>query len=111
MIDWKKLSDREVLDAMQADTPVNRVRKVFSGEAARIEQAGMQRIPPAPIEYRRMEFEAAEKMIAALTTFGPGQRTAGVIDHILKELIEVEQAPRDLFRALKSGHHRWQKWD
>lgn len=28
--------------------------------------------------------------------FGPGQRTAGVIDHIRKELIEVEQAPRDL---------------
>jgi len=66
MTDWKKLSDREVLDAMKEDTPVNRVRRVFSGEAARIEQAGMQRLTPGPIEYRRMEFEAAEKLIAAM---------------------------------------------
>ena len=28
--------------------------------------------------------------------FGPGQHTAGLIDHIRKELIEVERAPRDL---------------
>ena len=26
-------------------------------------------------------------------TFGPGARTAGVIDHIRKELVEVEEAP------------------
>lgn len=29
-------------------------------------------------------------------TFGPGQRTAGVCDHIRKELGEIEQAPEDL---------------
>ncbi|WP_448482851.1 dATP/dGTP pyrophosphohydrolase domain-containing protein [Pseudoxanthomonas mexicana] len=29
------------------------------------------------------------------TTFGPGERTAGVLDHIRKELIEVEAAPHD----------------
>jgi Protein of unknown function (DUF550) len=29
-------------------------------------------------------------------TFGPGVRTAGVIDHIRKELIEIERAPLDL---------------
>ena len=29
-------------------------------------------------------------------TFGPGQRTAGVIDHIRKELRELEAAPADL---------------
>ena len=29
-------------------------------------------------------------------TFGPGQRTEGVIDHIRKELVEVEAAPTDL---------------
>ncbi|MDA8151503.1 MAG: DUF550 domain-containing protein [Acidithiobacillus sp.] len=28
--------------------------------------------------------------------FGPGQRTAGVLDHIRKELIEIEAAPDDL---------------
>lgn len=29
-------------------------------------------------------------------TFGPGARTKGVVDHIRKELIEIEFAPRDL---------------
>jgi hypothetical protein len=29
-------------------------------------------------------------------TFGPGNRTAGVIDHIRKELNEIERAPEDL---------------
>ncbi len=29
-------------------------------------------------------------------TFGPGERTAGVLDHIRKELIEIEAAPADL---------------
>ena len=29
-------------------------------------------------------------------TFGPGRRTAGVCDHIRKELIEIESAPEDV---------------
>lgn len=29
-------------------------------------------------------------------TFGPGQRTAGVVDHIRKELREIEAKPDDL---------------
>ena len=29
-------------------------------------------------------------------TFGPGDRTKGVIDHIRKELAEIEAAPGDL---------------
>lgn len=29
-------------------------------------------------------------------TFGPGKRSKGVIDHIRKELVEVEEAPTDL---------------
>lgn len=29
-------------------------------------------------------------------TFGPGQRTAGVLDHIRKELREIEAEPGDL---------------
>jgi hypothetical protein len=32
----------------------------------------------------------------SLRTFGPGQRTKGVIDHIKKELIEIEAKPTDL---------------
>ena len=37
---------------------------------------------------RHMEFSAR--------TFGPGPRAAGVIDHIRKELREIEAAPDDL---------------
>ena len=29
-------------------------------------------------------------------TYGPGNHTEGVIDHIRKELIEIEEAPNDL---------------
>lgn len=29
-------------------------------------------------------------------TFGPGARTKGVLDHIRKELVEIERAPSDL---------------
>jgi hypothetical protein len=68
MINWRKLTDREVVDAMKADTPVNRIRRIFSEEAAKLEQAGMQRSPPGPVEYRRMEFEAAEKLLAAVVS-------------------------------------------
>ena len=32
----------------------------------------------------------------SLRTFGPGPRTQGVIDHIRKELVEIEAAPGDL---------------
>lgn len=32
----------------------------------------------------------------SLRTFGPGERTAGVLDHIRKELAEIEAAPKDL---------------
>ncbi len=38
--------------------------------------------------YKQREF--SEK------TFGPGQRTEGVIDHIRKELTEIEEQPEDL---------------
>lgn len=29
-------------------------------------------------------------------TFGPGARTFGVLEHIRKELVEIEEAPNDL---------------
>lgn len=32
----------------------------------------------------------------SLRTFGPGSRSAGVVDHIRKELLEIESAPTDL---------------
>lgn len=38
--------------------------------------------------YRQREF--------SLKTFGPGERVAGVIDHITKELVEVRDNPTDV---------------
>lgn len=31
----------------------------------------------------------------SVRTFGPGDRTSGIVDHILKELREIEAAPGD----------------
>src|SRR5262245_61587038 len=42
------------------------------------------------LQYLRRQRAFSEK------TFGPGRRTKGVIDHIRKELIEVEAEPLDL---------------
>lgn len=36
------------------------------------------------------------QMAFSLKNFGPGNRTQGVIDHIRKELLEIEAAPHDL---------------
>ncbi|MDE3022952.1 MAG: DUF550 domain-containing protein [Pseudomonadota bacterium] len=52
----------------------------------------------------------------SLRTFGPGERTQGVLDHIRKELIEIEESPVDVYEwvdviilafdgALRAGHN------
>lgn len=60
-----EMSNEEVMAELRSDTPLNRARAIFSSEYGRIEQAGQQRNPPGPIEIRRMEFEAVERIIAA----------------------------------------------
>ncbi len=60
------MTDKEVMEALRSETPLNAARAVFSGECGRIEQAGMQRRPAGPIEIRRMEFEAVRKIAKAL---------------------------------------------
>lgn len=38
-----------------------------------------------------------DRQIAFSTkTFGPGERTKGVLDHVRKELVEIEKQPDDL---------------
>lgn len=63
-------TDAEVMEALRADTPLNRARAKFSGFCGRIEQEGMQRRPVGPIEIRRLEFEAVEAIAAALSIDG-----------------------------------------
>lgn len=65
------------------------------------------------IKYIERQIEWSEK------TFGPGDRTEGVIDHIKKELKEIQEDPTDveewvdviilaLDGAWRSGHMPWQ---
>lgn len=39
---------------------------------------------------------ADDKTAWSIATFGPGQRTEGVLDHIRKELREIAEAPTDV---------------
>ncbi len=57
------MTDEETLTAMNSDTLLNKVRQMFSGQHAHLEQACLQRVVPTPIEFRKMEFEAAEKIL------------------------------------------------
>jgi hypothetical protein len=59
-------TDAEVMELLRGDGPLNKARQVFSGWRAMIEQAGQQRTPLGAIEMRRLEFEAVEKIAAAL---------------------------------------------
>lgn len=46
---------------------------------------------------RFIDGEFIDKLYAwSLEAYGPGQRTAGILDHIRKELYEIEKDPQDL---------------
>lgn len=60
----KNMTGREIIDALQADTPLAKVRAIFSQRSAQIEQAQAQRTPLSPIEMRRMELQAANAVLA-----------------------------------------------
>ncbi len=55
------------------------------------------------------------QMAFSRATFGPGARTAGVLDHIRKELVEVEEAstepaPKDWLCVWTEVSHRATEW-
>lgn len=68
------------------------------------------------LEHLRRQREWSEK------TFGPGPRTKGILDHIRKELVEIEADPSDvkewidvtilaLDGAWRAGHSPEQIWE
>lgn len=57
-----EMSVREVLDTISADTPLSRVWRAFCEGCAEIDQATRQHHPPSPIEVRRMELQAANRI-------------------------------------------------
>jgi hypothetical protein len=60
------MTDQQVMAELRSDSLRNKARAAFSSAAAGIEQACEQRRSPGPIELRRMEFEAVEKIAAIL---------------------------------------------
>lgn len=60
-------------------------------------QAALSALPPAatPEAFDFMR-HIQRAMEFSLRTFGPGHRSKGVVDHIRKELLEIEAAPLDL---------------
>jgi hypothetical protein len=62
VVDIDMLSDREVIDLLQSDTLIAKVRRLFSQGYAEIEQATQQRNPPSPVELRRMELKIADNI-------------------------------------------------
>lgn len=57
-----QLNDNEVMELLRSNSTFNKARQVFSSYSARIEQAQEQSKPIGPIEIRRLEFEAVQKI-------------------------------------------------
>lgn len=62
---------------------INEWRLDFAGVRKRINEAGL-------IDYLKRQWLWSKQ------TFGPGKRTRGIIQHIGKELLEIEAKPEDL---------------
>lgn len=88
----KALTDLQIVDSMTHDTPFARARRAFSYATAAIEQAAAQRVRPTPVETRRLEYAAVERIAEALgvTVDVRTGRTApaGPARSELRELIE-----------------------
>jgi hypothetical protein len=59
------MTGEETMRHIREDTPLNKLRALFSSECGRIEQAGMQRTPLGPVEMRAMEFDAIARIMRA----------------------------------------------
>ena len=64
------MTDEEVMKELRSDSRLNRARMEFSSRSAEIEQAHQQREPLTPIEMRRMEFHAVQKIATILNGAG-----------------------------------------
>lgn len=57
-----QLTDMEVVELLKGSSTINKARAVFSSYSAMIENDQHQRKPMGPIEIRRLEFEAVQKI-------------------------------------------------
>lgn len=76
----KKLSNDKLIELLKSEEPINKARAQFSYASARIEQAEQQRTPLSPLDMRRMEFEAVEKIVGALGLHMPSEEAHSAPD-------------------------------
>lgn len=57
-----QLNDKEVVELLKGNSTLNKARQVFSSYSAIIENGMQQRVTLGPIEIRRIEFEAVQKI-------------------------------------------------
>ena len=57
-----QLTDNEVVELLKGNSTLNKARQIFSSYSAMIENDQHQRKPMGPIEMRRLEFEAVQKI-------------------------------------------------
>ena len=102
------MNNDDVMKEMRSDTPLNRARVAFSGAAAAIEQAAMQRRPPGSIEVRRMEFEAVGKILAAAGF--PLPRQSSDLRQVLHSLMDAAAAQGlDFDDAVTEARRAWEE--
>lgn len=56
------MTDNELMELLKGDSALNKARQIFSSYSAMIENDQHQRKPMGPIEIRKMEFEAVQKI-------------------------------------------------
>jgi hypothetical protein len=57
-----QLNDNEVMELLRGNSTLNKARQVFSSYSAMIEQSLEQSKPIGPVQIRRLEFEAVQKI-------------------------------------------------
>ena len=69
------MSPEKTMEHIRNDTPLSKLMGVFSGECGEIEQAGMQRRRPSPVEVRGMMFDSVERILSEAEKLGLCKRT------------------------------------
>jgi hypothetical protein len=57
------MNDKEVMTHIRHNTPLNKVRAVFSGAVGTAEQSARQRHSQCPIAMRKLEFEGVMRIL------------------------------------------------
>lgn len=70
--------------------------RAFEEGADAMERAAIEVVRERPAPAFDFRAHLVRQRAISEGTFGPGARTAGVLDHIRKELLEIEEHPADL---------------